>query len=354
MNAPTARLPVAVLGATGAVGQRFIQLLENHPWFKVVALTGSDRALGQKYGEGCRWILPGPIPAGVFDLPILPTLPPVGGVSLVFSALPSKIAHEAEAEYAPLGIAVFSNASAYRQETDVPLLLPEVNPDHSTLVHLQRRKRGWSGLIATNPNCTITGLTITLKPLLENFGVRRAFIVSMQAVSGAGYPGVPSMDILGNVVPYIADEEDKMEWEPLKMLGALQDGQIIPAPINISAHANRVPILEGHMLCLSVELAQKANLEEVAQALVGYQAPEISRQLPSTPPAIIRLSQQADRPQPRLDVMSGNGMTTVVGRLRPDPLLHYKMVILSHNTIRGAAGGSIYNAELLLKQGLVG
>lgn len=347
------RIPVAVLGATGAVGQRFIQLLENHPWFEVVALTGSERAMGQSYGEGCRWILPGPIPAEVFDLPIQPTLPPLSGVSLVFSALPSSIAAQAEPEYARKGIAVCSNASAYRQEPDVPLLLPEVNPDHTSLIHGQRRQRGWSGLIATNPNCTITGLTVTLKPLLDHFGVNRAFIVSMQAVSGAGYPGVPSMDILGNVIPFIADEEEKMEWEPLKMLGEVNQAGITPAHIAVSAHANRVPVLEGHMLCLSVELSQKASLEAVASALSGYQAPEISRHLPSTPSAIIQLSQGADRPQPRLDVMSGKGMTTVIGRLRPDPLLHYKMVILSHNTIRGAAGGSIYNAELLYKQGFL-
>ncbi len=347
------RIPVAVLGATGAVGQRFVQLLENHPWFEVAALTGSERAAGQPYGRACHWILPTPMPAAVRGLTVTPTLPAAVDTPLAFSALPSAAAREAEPAYAQRGVIVCSNASAFRTEADTPLLLPEVNPAHTALIHAQRRERGWTGAIATNPNCTITGLTIALKPLLDRFGVKRAFIVSMQAVSGAGYPGVPAIDILGNVIPHIPDEESKMEWEPRKMLGSLQGESVALADFTLSAHANRVPVPEGHTLCLSVELREKASLDDVARTLREYLAPPLSRELPSAPPAVIQLMDESDRPQPRLDLMTGKGMTTSVGRLRPDPLFDYKMVILSHNTIRGAAGGSIYNAELLLRQGFI-
>jgi aspartate-semialdehyde dehydrogenase len=346
-------IPVAVLGATGAVGQRFVQLLDDHPWFEVVALTGSDRAVGQKYSQACHWILSDPMPEWARELIVLPTLPVKVDVPLAFSALPATAAQDVEPSYAQSGIVICSNASAFREEPDVPLILPEVNPGHTHLIFKQKQGRNWAGSIVTNPNCTITGLTIVLKALLDSFGIQRAFVVSMQAVSGAGYPGIPSMDILGNVVPFIQDEEEKMEWEPRKMLGDLNDEAIELANFKITAHANRVPVTEGHMVCLSVELAQRASIQEVAQAMANYLAPVISRELPSTPKSVIQLRPEMDRPQPRLDIMAGQGMTTVVGRLRPDPILDYKMVILSHNTIRGAAGGSIYNAELLLAQGLV-
>jgi aspartate-semialdehyde dehydrogenase len=347
------RIPVAVLGATGAVGQRFVQLLDDHPWFEVVALTGSDRAVGQKYGETCHWILANPMPDWARGLVVLPTVPEKVGAPLVFSALPASVASEAEPLFAQKGVVVCSNASAFRQEPDVPLILPEVNPDHTNLIHEQRQARNWPGTIVTNPNCTITGLTIVLKPLLDSFGIKRAFVVSMQAISGAGYPGVPSIDVLSNVVPFIQGEEEKMEWEPRKMLGSLQNGSLDLADFKISAHANRVPVPEGHMVCLSVELAHPGTIEEVSRAIANYQAPETSRSLPSAPKAVIQLKGEPDRPQPRLDIMAGAGMTTVVGRLRPDPIFDYKVVILSHNTIRGAAGGSIYNAELLVKQGFI-
>ena len=347
------RIPVAVLGATGAVGQRFVQLLDDHPWFEVVALTGSDRAVGQKYGETCHWILADPMPDWARGLVVLPTDPEKVDAPLAFSALPAYVAKKAEPSFAQKGVVVCSNASAFRQAPDVPLILPEVNPGHTGLIHEQRRARNWPGIIVTNPNCTITGLTIVLKPLLDAFGIKRLFVVSMQAVSGAGYPGVPSIDVLSNVVPFIDGEEEKMELEPRKMLGSLQDASIQPAGFAISAHANRVPVPEGHLVCLSVELAQPAAIQEVAQAISQFQAPEISRGLPSAPQLVIQLKDEPDRPQPRLDLMAGQGMTTVVGRLRPDPLFDYKVVILSHNTIRGAAGGSIYNAELLMKQGLI-
>ena len=275
------------------------------------------------------------------------------GARLAFSALPASAAESVEPLFASSGIAVCTNASTYRTAQDVPLVLPEVNPDHTRLVERQRRERGWGGCIVANANCTITGLTVALKALLDRFGLRKVFVVSMQAVSGAGYPGIPSMDILGNVVPYIDGEEEKMEWEPRKMLGSLQEESVILADLAISAHANRVPVVDGHMLCLSVELATKAAIDEVGEALRSYAAPPVSQHLPSAPPAPILLKDEPDRPQPRLDLLSGAGMTTVVGRLRPDTLLDYKMVVLSHNTIRGAAGGSLYNAELLVRQGYV-
>jgi aspartate-semialdehyde dehydrogenase len=251
-------------------------------------------------------------------------------------------------------VTVCSNASAYRREPDVPVLLPEVNPEQASIVPIQRRLRGWSGAIVCNPNCTATGLTVALKALQDSFGLSRAFVVSLQAISGAGYPGVASMDIIDNVIPYIgSDEEGKVESEPQKMLGHVVGNAIQPADFLISAHTNRVAVSDGHMVCLSVELKHKPSLEEVAHALSAYQAPEVSRDLPWAPRPPILLRSEVDRPQPRLDRWAGKGMTTVVGRLRPDPLFHYKMVILSHNTVRGAAGGSLYNGELLVAMDLV-
>jgi len=348
------RIPVAVLGATGSVGQRFVQLLENHPWFEVVALTGSDRSVGKRFGETCHWILAESMPEWARSLEVLPTKPESLDVPLVFSALPASVARKAEVELAQAGIMVCSNASAYRQAADVPILLPEINPDHMGLLDVQRIGRGWSGGIVTNPNCTSTGVSVTLKVLQNAFGLRRVFMVSMQALSGAGYPGVASLDILDNVIPYIASEEEKVEWEARKILGAYQGGSIKLADFGISAHTNRVAVSDGHMVCLSVELEHPVSVEEAARTLAEYTAPEESRDLPSAPQPVVLLRSEPDRPQPRLDRMTGGGMTTVVGRLRPDPLFHLKMVVLSHNTIRGAAGGSIFNAELLVRQGWLG
>ena len=351
------RLRVAVLGATGSVGQRFVQLLDRHPWFEVTALTGSDRTVGQTYGQGCRWILAEAMPAWAHNLPILPSDPSVlleqANVQIVFSALQADVAKTIEAEMARAGLAVFSNASSFRRDPTVPLLLPEVNADHASLVIAQRQQYGWPGLIATNPNCTSTGLTVALKALQDAFGLRRVFAVSLQALSGAGYPGVPSMDIVDNVIPYIGGEEEKVEWEPRKMLGTLENNQVTLAPVTISAHTNRVAVTDGHTVCASIELERPADLALVHQALADYQAPAISRDLPSAPRPVIVLRTENDRPQPRLDRNTGLGMTTVVGRLRPDPLFHLRLVVLSHNTIRGAAGGSIYNAELLVHMGFV-
>jgi aspartate-semialdehyde dehydrogenase len=347
-------IPVAILGATGAVGQRFVQLLDNHPWFQVVTLTGSDRAIGQPYGSACHWVLANPMPVWAREMIILPTTPARAHVPIVFSALPADIACEAEPEYARLGSAVCSNASAYRADPDVPILLPEVNPDHAGLVSVQRENRKWSGCITTNPNCTSTGMTVALKALQDTFGIKRVFAVSMQAISGAGYPGVPALDILGNVIPYISGEEEKIETEPLKMLGQFKDGAIENAPFTISSHANRVPVAEGHLVCLSVELATpRVQVSQATQALASYTAPQTCEGLPSAPRPPIVVSNEPARPQPRLDAHTGSGMTTVVGRLRPDPLFDLRLVVLSHNTIRGAAGGSILNSELLVSLGLV-
>ncbi len=348
------KIPVAVLGATGAVGQRFVQLLENHPWFEVVAVTGSDRSTNQKYGQVCRWILPEPMPKPVKEYLVLPSDPSLVEVPVVFSALPSEKARVIEPEFARAGSLVFSNASAYRYEPDVPILLPEVNPGHTGLLAAQRSNRQWSGAIVTNPNCTSTGMTITLKALQDTFGLRRVFAVSLQAVSGAGYPGVPSLDIMDNVIPFIGGEEEKVELEPRKMLGRLEETGIQPADFVISAHTNRVPVSDGHVVCLSIEMDQSADLPTVRRAIEDYLPPEVCAELPSTPKPVIIYRDEPDRPQPRLDRGTGDGMTTVVGRLRTDPLLHIKLVVLSHNTIRGAAGGSIYNAELLVQQGMLG
>lgn len=349
----SSRLPVAILGATGSVGQRFVQLLDQHPLFEVVALTSSDRRSGQSYGESCHWVLTDPMPEWAKTIRLSSTTPEDLHVPLVFSALPADVAREVEPQFAQAGTMVCSNASSYRREADVPILLPEINADHARLVEIQRRKRGWRGGIVTNPNCTSTGMTVALKALLDSFGVQKVFAVSMQAISGAGYPGVPSMDILDNVIPYIGGEEEKVETEPLKMLGALQHDTIQPASFLISAHTNRVAVSDGHTVCLSIELLKKASLDEIAQALQTYQAPPASQNLPSAPHPPIILRDEADRPQPRLDRMSGSGMSTVVGRLRKDPIYDIKMVVLSHNTIRGAAGGSIYNAELLQSMGFI-
>jgi aspartate-semialdehyde dehydrogenase len=348
------KIPVAILAATGLVGQRFVQLLDNHPWFQVVALTGSERSVGQPYGEACHWVLAEPMPEWAREIQIKATRPDSIHAPLVFSALPSHAAKEAEPEFARAGAMVCSNASAYRQEADVPLLMPEVNPEHLNLLAVQRGKRAWSGGIVTNSNCTSSGMTVVLKALQDGFGLRRVFAVSMQALSGAGYPGVASLDTLDNVIPYIAGEEEKVEWESRKMLGAFRAGGVELADFSVSAHTNRVAVSDGHLVTLSVELRDPADVPQAGKVLREYAAPPESRNLPSAPHPVICLRQEPDRPQPRLDRLTGKGMTTVVGRLRPDPLFHIKMIVLSHNTIRGAAGGSIYNAELLVEKGWLG
>jgi aspartate-semialdehyde dehydrogenase len=347
------QIPVAVLGATGSVGQRFMSLLDQHPWFKVVALAASDRSVGQKYSSAARWVLNEPMPEYARDMIVVPATTEAAQAKIVFSALHNEIAKDLEPQFARAGMVVCSNASSYRREEDVPLLLPEVNAEHVQLVKIQRQQRGWSGCILTNPNCTSTGLTVALKAIDDAFGVKKVFAVSMQALSGAGYPGVPSLDIIDNVIPNINGEEEKVEWEPRKMLGKLKDGKVDNADIQFSAHTNRVAVTDGHTLCASVQLANSAAPEAVEAILRAYVAPLSARDLPSSPRPAIEVRSEADRPQPRLDRLTGKGMTTVVGRVRRDPIFDIKFVVLSHNTIRGAAGGSIYNAELLVQEGLL-
>ncbi|MHB8778536.1 MAG: aspartate-semialdehyde dehydrogenase [Anaerolineales bacterium] len=347
------QIPVAVLGATGSVGQRFISLLDHHPWFKVVALAASDRSVGQKFSDACRWVLNDPMPEYARDMVVVPAAPDSVQAKIVFSALHNEIAKDLEPQFAQAGAAVCSNASSYRRAQDVPILLPEINAEHIQLVKAQREQRGWSGCILTNPNCTSTGLTIALKALDEFFGVKKVFAVSLQALSGAGYPGVSSLDIIDNVIPNIGGEEEKVEWEPRKMLGRLNGDKIDLAEIRFSVHTNRVAVIDGHTVCVSLELARPADPETAEAALRAYSAPLSARELPSSPRPVISVRCEADRPQPRLDRLTGKGMTTVVGRVRRDPILDLKFVVLSHNTIRGAAGGSIYNAELLVNENLL-
>lgn len=347
------RIPVAVLGATGSVGQRFIQLLDGHPWFYVASVTGSERAVGQAYAQACHWILAEPMPEWAHEMVVQPTSPESVDAMIAFSALPADQAREIEPAFARSGLAVCSNASAFRMEPDVPILMPEINPDHCILIDVQRRKRGWPGCIVTNSNCTSAGFSVALKALQDAFGLRAVFVVSFQALSGAGYPGVPSLDIQDNVIPYISGEEDKVELEPRKMLGTVRDEELTLADFAVSAQTNRVAVTDGHMVCVNVEMAAFTGVDEAARALRDFVAPAVSRDLPSAPHPVIQVREENDRPQPRLDRMTGRGMTTVVGRLREDPILNMKMVVLSHNTIRGAAGGSIYNAELLVKEGIV-
>ena len=349
----SSQIPVAVLGATGSVGQRFISLLDGHPWFKVVALAASDRSVGQKYSETCHWVLSDPMLEYAREMTILPASPEAIQARIVFSALHNEIAKDLELQFAQAGFAVCSNASSHRRAEDVPLLLPEVNADHIQLVKGQRKNHSWKGCIITNPNCTSTGLTIALKALDDAFGVKKVFAVSLQALSGAGYPGVPSLDIIDNVIPNINGEEDKVEWEPRKMLGKLNNDKIELADMRFSAHTNRVAVSDGHTVCASVELARQTDPETAEAILQTYIAPAPARDLPSSPRPVIEVRNEADRPQPRLDRLTGKGMTTVVGRVRRDPILDLKFVVLSHNTIRGAAGGSIYNAELLVNENLL-
>ncbi len=339
------KIPVAVLGATGAVGQRFVQLLADHPWFELTAVTGSARTEGQSYGE-IRWVLDGDPPSAACDLPVLPSTPDLP-VRLVFSALPARHAREIEPLFAAAGYAVCSNASAFRQEPDVPLVIPEINGDHLALIERQRAERGWSGFIVTSPNCTTTGLAMTLKPLDDAFGVRRVFVATMQAVSGAGYPGVSYLDIDGNVIPYISGEEEKIESEAHILLGHLVGGERRPADFVVSAQTHRVPVFDGHTLAISVGFERTPAPEEAIGVLTAFP----SLDLPSAPAHPVLVRPEPDRPQPRRDRDAAAGMAVTVGRVRPCPLLDLRMVSVVHNTLRGAASGSILNAELLVAKG---
>ena len=347
------KIRVGVLGATGAVGQRFVQMLQGHPWFELSVLCASQRNAGKRYADACNWLLRGDMPPELQDI-ILEEMAPGIDCQVVFSALPSGPARTIEAELAAAGYIVCSNASAYRYEPDVPLLIPEVNPGHLGLIDVQRNRRNWRGFITTNPNCSTTHLVSALHPLHEAFGVEKVFAVTMQAVSGAGYSGVTSMDIIDNVVPFIGSEEEKMEHrEPQKLLGRFDGQAVQTADFVVSAHCNRVPVRNGHLAAISVAFARRPSLEDVRRAWVEYDPLPQRMGLPSAPQQAILYREETDRPQPRMDRLAGSvpGMTTVVGRLREDPLLHVKFLALGHNTIRGAAGGSLLNAELLVAQG---
>lgn len=346
------KIPVAVLGATGMVGQRFVQLLADHPWFELTALAASERRVGQPYGESCQWVLDGEMPEKAASMPIQPTQPGMDA-RIVFSALPAQWAREVEPLFASAGYAVCSNASAYRAEPDVPLLIPEINHGHLGLIERQRAQRGWEGLIVTSPNCTTTGIALPLKPLQDAFGVEKLFAVSMQAVSGAGYPGISYLDIEGNVIPYINGEEEKIEQETRLLLGSMSAGQRQPAEMKISAQANRVSVKEGHTVCLSIGFKHKPSPNEVVSALREFKGSPGMPQLPSSPEEIFIVRDEPDRPQPRRDRDTHNGMSIVIGRVRECPLLDVRMVTVSHNTMRGAASGSILNAELLAAGGYV-
>ena len=347
------KLNVAVLGATGAVGQRFVQLLENHPWFQVAEVIGSDRSAGHIYGEITRWVLDGTPPSSVADLPVK-SLDADFDSPLIFSALPKEPAYAREVELAAAGYVVCTNAGAHRMDADVPLMLPEVNADHIGLIDVQRQERGWTtGALIANSNCTAMPVVMALAPLLP-FGVRKVNVVSMQAISGAGYPGVQSLDILDNVIPYVGGDEDKLVEEPRKMLGAFNGTGIDELDAVISPACNRVAVIDGHLVVVSVELAEQPSLETIISAWNDFRGPAPVPSLPTAPEQPVKYLPQQDRPQPRRDRNTGNGMTTTVGRLRPDPILGYKFVALSHNTVRGAAGCSILNAELLAAQGYLG
>jgi aspartate-semialdehyde dehydrogenase len=350
------RIPVAVLGATGMVGQRFIELLQNHPWFELVGLAASDRHDGRSYGEVTSWRLSGSeMPEAIAKLPVVACRPEaLPSVKIAFSALPGEIAGEIEQAFAESGVAVFSNAKNYRMEPDVPLLIPEVNADHIHAVIEQRKRRNWSGCIVTNANCCATPLVMALKPLQQAFGLRKVLVTTMQAISGAGYPGLPSYDILDNVIPYISSEEEKLEIETLKMLGTWEEGRgFNDAPAVVSAHCNRVATREGHLECVSVELERNAPLEEIIAAWENFVPEPQQLKLPTAPTSALLYRREIDRPQTLRDRDAGNGMTVSIGRLRRCPILTHKFVVLGHNTIRGAAGGSVLNAELFVSKNLL-
>ena len=343
------KIPIGILGATGMVGQRYIQLLEDHPWFEVAWLAASDRSSGKPYGEAAKWRLDTPLPDRIARMPVSPA-EPAGAPHVIFASVDAGIARELEPRFAAAGCAVLSNSSAFRMTPNVPLVIPEVNADHLHLIEEQPSRKTSGGYMVTNPNCSTIGLVMALKPLEEKFGIEQIFVSTMQAVSGAGYPGVASMDILDNVVPYIDGEEEKIEAETLKLLGRLEGNHVTPLSAGITAHCNRVPVVDGHTECVSIKFRKAATHEAILAAWDEYK-PLAGRDLPFAPKQPVQFAPQPDRPQPRLDRNRERGMAVTVGRLRPCSLLDWKFVLLSHNTVRGAAGATILNAELLVSLG---
>jgi len=340
---------VGILGATGTVGQRFVQLLQGHPQFEITALAASDRSAGKPYAEACAWKLSGTIPEYVREIVVQPIEPQLD-CDIVFSSLPSSVARETEEAFARAGYPVISNSSSYRMDEDVPLLIPEINHDHLGLIEIQQKNRGFGkGFIVTNPNCAVVSFTPPLAALHEKFGVESVMVTTMQAISGAGYPGVASLDITDNVVPYIAGEEPKVETEAQKILGKFTDGGITKADFSVSAQCFRVNVIDGHTASVRVNLKETTTLEDVVAAIKAYP----SLKLHSSPETFIDVTDEPTRPQPRLDRETGNGMTITVGRVFPDNIFDYKFVALSHNTVRGAAGAAVLNAELLIDKGMI-
>ena len=354
MMALRRRTPVAVLGATGAVGQAFVRLLAGHPWFELAEVAASERNVGKKYAAAMPW-LEGTMPPAAAGLVIQLCDPARIQAPLVFSALDATVAGDVEMAFARAGRVVLSNARNFRMAADVPLLIPEVNPDHLALIDVQRRERTWTGAIITNPNCAATVVALALAPLHRAFGVRQCFVTTLQAVSGAGYPGVASLDILGNVIPFIGGgEEEKIEAETSKILGVFEGHLVRPAPIAMSAQVTRVPVEHGHTVCLALKLERGATPEEAMAALEGWSGGIEDLSLPSAPTPPLALTRDDARPQPRRDANAGRGMTVTVGRVRRDPVLDLRLVALGHNILRGAAGASILNAELAVARGIVG
>ena len=343
------RYRVGILGATGTVGQRFIQLLEHHPQFQITALAASDRSAGKPFEEACAWKLAGSIPETVREIMVQPIEPPLD-CEIVFSSLPSSVARETEEAFARAGYPVISNSSSYRMDEDVPLLIAEINHDHIGLIDVQRKNRGFGkGFIVTNPNCAVISVAPPLAALHRKFGVESVVVTTFQAISGAGYPGVASLDIADNVIPYIAGEEPKVETESQKILGTFRNGFIEKADFPVSAQCFRVNVVDGHTVSVRVDLREKATLEDVVEAMTSFP----SLNLHSSPDRFIEVTDEPSRPQPRLDRDNGNGMTITVGRVFPDNIFDYRFVSLSHNTVRGAAGAAILNAELLIDRGIL-
>ncbi len=342
-----ARYRAGILGATGAVGQKFVEVLNGHPWFEITALAASERSAGRPYGEAVNWIGSTAIPEEISRMEVVPVTPDLD-CDFVFSGLTANVATSMELAFAQAGYPVISNARSFRMHADVPLLIPEVNPDHTGLIDRQSELEGY---IVTNPNCSTVGLTCALKPLHDLFGLEAVQVTTLQALSGAGYPGVASLDALGNVVPYIGGEEDKLRTEPLKLLGTLTQDGITPADIKISAQCNRVPVLEGHLECVSVKLKAQAVADDVRRAFELFESPVRHYHLPTEPPSLLQVFTDEYFPQPRRHVELGGGMTVGIGRIRPCEVLDVKFVVLVHNTVRGAAGGAVLNAELLVRQG---
>jgi aspartate-semialdehyde dehydrogenase len=344
------RIAVGILGATGMVGQEFVNFLREHPWFDVAGLGASDRSAGKTYREATSWRLSGVMPPHVRDIVVSECKPGDGVPKLLFSSMDASIATEIERAFAGAGHTIVSNSRNHRMEEDVPLLVPEINADHLQLIPEQQRKRGWKGQIVTNPNCSTIVLVMALAPL-KQFGIRRVIVSTMQAISGAGYPGVASMDINANVIPYIGSEEEKMESETHKILGDFAGGRVQPLAAKLSAHCNRVPVVNGHLITVSVEFEKKPTEAEILGAMRGWRGIPQQKGLPSAPPCPVIYMEEQDRPQPRRDVERENGMAVFAGRLRKCPVLDYKFIALGHNTVRGAAGAAVLNAELMKSEG---